>query len=109
VGGAHDKCAGVIATDSQGLRWVIKCRHRNGLTGAAVDTADLYVLNGTSQQLHDVVILVANGRFRNRKSVAPTPGAPLGRRNLSARWTGPAYSHCGSCCINCPQPTNPSP
>ncbi|MEV8590871.1 restriction endonuclease [Streptomyces sp. NPDC051180] len=66
VGGAGDNGADVKATDPYGRRWVIQCKHRkNGLSGAAVGTPDLQVLNGTGRPVHngDVVVLVTNGRF----------------------------------------------
>ncbi|MFG3041889.1 restriction endonuclease [Streptomyces sp. NPDC048330] len=66
VGGAGDNGADVKATDPYGRRWVIQCKHRkNGLSGSAVGTPDLQVLNGTGRPVHngDVVVLVTNGRF----------------------------------------------
>ncbi|WP_369149128.1 restriction endonuclease [Streptomyces sp. R44] len=66
VGGAGDNGADVKATDPYGRRWVIQCKHRRaGLSGAAVGTPDLQVLNGTGRPVHkgDVVVLVTNGRF----------------------------------------------
>ncbi|MGA5420143.1 restriction endonuclease [Streptomyces lavendulocolor] len=69
VGGAGDNGADVKATDPFGRRWVIQCKHRRaGLSGAAVGTPDLHVLNGTGRPVHkgDVVVLVTNGRFSQR-------------------------------------------
>ncbi|MFF5970077.1 restriction endonuclease [Streptomyces sp. NPDC012769] len=66
VGGAGDNGADVTATDPYGRRWVIQCKHRRaGLSGAAVGSPDLQVLNGTGRPVHkgDVVVLVTNGRF----------------------------------------------
>nr|WP_233448129.1 restriction endonuclease [Streptomyces venezuelae] len=66
VGGAGDNGADVKATDPYGRRWVVQCKHRRaGLSGAAVGTPDLQVLNGTGRPVHkgDVVVLVTNGRF----------------------------------------------
>ncbi|MFJ9813153.1 restriction endonuclease [Streptomyces sp. NPDC101158] len=66
VGGAGDNGADVKATDPYGRRWVIQCKHRRaGLSGSAVGTPDLQVLNGTGRPVHkgDVVVLVTNGRF----------------------------------------------
>ncbi|MER5966897.1 restriction endonuclease [Streptomyces sp. NPDC002057] len=66
VGGAGDNGADVKATDPHGRRWVIQCKHRRaGLSGAAVGSPDLQVLNGTGRPVHrgDVVVLVTNGRF----------------------------------------------
>ncbi|MFC8980990.1 restriction endonuclease [Streptomyces sp. NPDC057411] len=66
VGGRGDNGADVKATDPFGRRWVIQCKHkRAGLSGAAVGTPDLHVLNGTGRPVHkgDVVVLVTNGRF----------------------------------------------
>ncbi|OIK03655.1 restriction endonuclease [Streptomyces monashensis] len=65
VGGRGDLGADVKATDPYGRRWVIQCKHRrNGLTGSAVGTPDLQVLNGTARQVHgaDVAVIVTNGR-----------------------------------------------
>ncbi|MGI5484976.1 restriction endonuclease [Streptomyces lavendofoliae] len=66
VGGAGDNGADVKATDPYGRRWVIQCKHRRaGLSGAAVGTPDLHVLNGTGRPVHkgDVIVLVTNGKF----------------------------------------------
>ncbi|MGW4699580.1 restriction endonuclease [Streptomyces sp. NPDC004285] len=66
VGGAGDNGADVKATDPFGRQWVIQCKHRRaGMSGAAVGTPDLHVLNGTGRPVHkgDVVVLVTNGRF----------------------------------------------
>ncbi|MGW0117879.1 restriction endonuclease [Streptomyces sp. NPDC003327] len=66
VGGAGDNGADVKATDPYGRLWVIQCKHRRaGLSGAAVGTPDLQVLNGTGRPVHhgDVVVLITNGRF----------------------------------------------
>ncbi|GGR48306.1 restriction endonuclease [Streptomyces cinereoruber] len=66
VGGAGDNGADVKATDPYGRRWVIQCKHRkNGLSGAAVGSPDLQILNGTGRPVHggDIVVLVTNGRF----------------------------------------------
>ncbi|MEV6393540.1 restriction endonuclease [Streptomyces sp. NPDC051907] len=65
VGGGGDLGADVKATDPYGRRWVIQCKHRrNGLSGSAVGTPDLQVLNGTARQVHgaDVAVIVTNGR-----------------------------------------------
>nr|WP_185014971.1 restriction endonuclease [Streptomyces sp. AK010] len=66
VGGQGDLGADVKATDPQGRRWVIQCKHRrHGERGAAVGTPDLQVLNGTGRPVHkaDVVVMVTNGRI----------------------------------------------
>ncbi|MFI1375965.1 restriction endonuclease [Streptomyces longwoodensis] len=66
VGGQGDLGADVKATDPQGRRWVIQCKHRqHGERGAAVGTPELQVLNGTGRPVHkaDVVVLVTNGRI----------------------------------------------
>ncbi|MGW8450167.1 restriction endonuclease [Streptomyces niveus] len=65
VGGGGDLGADVTATDPYGRRWVIQCKHRRaGLSGSAVGTPDLQVLNGTARQIHgaDVAVIVTNGR-----------------------------------------------
>ncbi|MFJ6821163.1 restriction endonuclease [Streptomyces niveus] len=65
VGGGGDLGADVKATDPYGRRWVIQCKHRRaGLSGSAVGTPDLQVLNGTARQIHgaDVAVIVTNGR-----------------------------------------------
>ncbi|MFF7241754.1 restriction endonuclease [Streptomyces collinus] len=65
VGGGGDLGADVKATDPYGRRWVIQCKHRrNGLSGSAVGTPDLQVLNGTARPVHgaDVAVIVTNGR-----------------------------------------------
>ncbi|WP_202516473.1 restriction endonuclease [Streptomyces sp. SID161] len=65
VGGRGDLGADVKATDPYGRRWVVQCKHRrNGLSGSAVGTPDLQVLNGTARQVHgaDVAVIVTNGR-----------------------------------------------
>ncbi|MFI9031067.1 restriction endonuclease [Streptomyces sp. NPDC053560] len=65
VGGGGDLGADVKATDPFGRRWVIQCKHRRkGLSGSAVGTPDLQVLNGTARQVHgaDVAVIVTNGR-----------------------------------------------
>ncbi|MFG2379169.1 restriction endonuclease [Streptomyces sp. NPDC048504] len=66
VGGQGDLGADVKATDPQGRRWVLQCKHRrHGERGAAVGTPDLQVLNGTGRPVHkaDVVVMVTNGRI----------------------------------------------
>ncbi|MFE7834733.1 restriction endonuclease [Streptomyces sp. NPDC057474] len=66
VGGQGDLGADVKATDPQGRRWVIQCKHRrHGERGAAVGTPELQVLNGTGRPVHkaDVVVMVTNGRI----------------------------------------------
>lgn len=42
-----------------------RCTPTAGLTGSAVGTPDLHVLNGTGRPVHrgDVVVLVTSGRF----------------------------------------------
>jgi len=65
VGGGGDLGADVKATDPYGRRWVIQCKHRRaGLSGSAVGTPDLQVLNGTARQVHgaDIAVIVTNGR-----------------------------------------------
>ncbi|MGW6414872.1 restriction endonuclease [Streptomyces sp. NPDC055055] len=65
VGGAGDFGADVRATDPNGRRWLIQCKHRKaGQSGEAVGAPDLQVLNGIGR-VHDsdVVVLVTNGRF----------------------------------------------
>lgn len=65
VGGSGDLGADVKATDPYGRRWVIQCKHRRaGLSGSAVGTPDLQVLNGTARQVHgaDIAVIVTNGR-----------------------------------------------
>ncbi|WP_435854668.1 restriction endonuclease [Streptomyces longwoodensis] len=66
VGGQGDLGADVKATDPQGRRWVIQCKHRrHGERGAAVGTPELQVLNGTGRPVHkaDIVVMVTNGRI----------------------------------------------
>ncbi|WP_443031324.1 restriction endonuclease [Streptomyces sp. 3214.6] len=66
VGGQGDLGADVKATDPQGRRWVIQCKHRRqGERGAAVGTPELQVLNGTGRPVHkaDIVVMVTNGRI----------------------------------------------
>ncbi|MFE7834791.1 restriction endonuclease [Streptomyces sp. NPDC057474] len=66
VGGQGDLGADVKATDPQGRRWVIQCKHRrHGERGAAVGTPELQVLNGTGRPVHkaDVVVMVTNARI----------------------------------------------
>ncbi|WP_343243218.1 restriction endonuclease [Streptomyces sp. SID12501] len=66
VGGQGDLGADVKATDPQGRRWVIQCKHRrHGEGGSAVGTPELQVLNGTGRPVHraDVVVMVTNGRI----------------------------------------------
>ncbi|MEU2772477.1 restriction endonuclease [Streptomyces sp. NPDC007162] len=66
VGGQGDLGADVKATDPQGRRWVLQCKHRrHGEQGAAVGTPELQVLNGTGRPVHkaDVVVMVTNGRI----------------------------------------------
>lgn len=91
VGGANDHGADVIATDPHGRRWVIQCKHRRqGLSGSAVGTPDLQVLNGTARQFHqaDIVVLVTNGRFSSKcPPFARSQRLHLVDRNLLARWS----------------------
>ncbi|MFE6713877.1 restriction endonuclease [Streptomyces sp. NPDC057695] len=66
VGGAGDLGADVKATDPQGRRWVIQCKHRqNGRSGSAVGSPDVQVLSSAGRRVHqgDIVVLVTNGRF----------------------------------------------
>ncbi|MFD8940325.1 restriction endonuclease [Streptomyces sp. NPDC059578] len=92
VGGAGDNGADVKATDPYGRRWVIQCKHRRaGLSGSAVGTPDLHVLNGTGRPVHhgDVVVLVTNGRFTgNAVDFARSQRLHLVDRALLARWAG---------------------
>ncbi|MER5883770.1 restriction endonuclease [Streptomyces sp. NPDC001941] len=65
VGGGGDLGADVKATDPYGRRWVVQCKHRrHGLSGSAVGTPDLQVLNGTARPVHgaDIAVIITNGR-----------------------------------------------
>ncbi|MFD6361441.1 restriction endonuclease [Streptomyces roseolus] len=90
VGGAGDNGADVKATDPFGRLWVIQCKHRKaGLSGSAVGTPDLHVLNGTGRPVHngDVVVLVTNGRFTDRAvAFARSQRLHLVDRHLLAQW-----------------------
>lgn len=90
VGGAGDNGADVKATDPYGRRWVIQCKHRRaGLSGSAVGTPDLHVLNGTGRPVHhgDVIVLVTNGRFTQpAKEFAQTQRLHLVDRATLAAW-----------------------
>ncbi|MFF8958050.1 restriction endonuclease [Streptomyces sp. NPDC014894] len=90
VGGAGDDGADVKATDPFGRLWVIQCKHRRaGLSGAAVGTPDLHVLNGTGRPVHhgDVVVLVTNGRFTAQAvAFARSQRLHLVDRTLLAQW-----------------------
>ncbi|MFK0213564.1 restriction endonuclease [Streptomyces sp. NPDC090298] len=92
VGGAGDNGADVKATDPFGRRWVIQCKHRRaGLSGAAVGTPDLQVLNGTGRPVHkgDVVVLVTNGRFsRPALDFARSQRLHLVDRTVLGEWAG---------------------
>ncbi|GHF98389.1 restriction endonuclease [Streptomyces hydrogenans] len=92
VGGAGDNGADVKATDPFGRLWVIQCKHRKaGLSGSAVGTPDLHVLNGTGRPVHngDVVVLVTNGRFTDKAiAFARSQRLHLVDRHLLARWAG---------------------
>ncbi|MFB6634896.1 restriction endonuclease [Streptomyces sp. NPDC056362] len=92
VGGAGDNGADVKATDPFGRRWVIQCKHRRaGLSGAAVGTPDLQVLNGTGRPVHkgDVVVLVTNGRFsRPALDFARSQRLHLVDRTMLGEWAG---------------------
>lgn len=90
VGGRGDNGADVKATDPLGRRWVIQCKHRRkGLSGAAVGTPDMHVLNGTGRQLHggDVLVLVTNGRFTSPcEPYAKSQRLHLVDRHLLGQW-----------------------
>ncbi|MFJ3767466.1 restriction endonuclease [Streptomyces sp. NPDC090082] len=92
VGGAGDNGADVKATDPFGRRWVIQCKHRRaGVSGAAVGTPDLQVLNGTGRPVHkgDVVVLVTNGRFsRPALDFARSQRLHLVDRTVLGEWAG---------------------
>ncbi|WP_106969497.1 restriction endonuclease [Streptomyces bikiniensis] len=92
VGGAGDNGADVKATDPYGRRWVIQCKHRkNGLSGAAVGSPDLQVLNGTGRPVHggDIVVLVTNGRFsKPALDFAHSQRLHLVDRTLLGTWAG---------------------
>ncbi|MFI9628903.1 restriction endonuclease [Streptomyces sp. NPDC052042] len=92
VGGAGDNGADVKATDPYGRRWVIQCKHRRaGVSGAAVGTPDLQVLNGTGRPVHkgDVVVLVTNGRFsKPALDFAQSQRLHLVDRAKLATWAG---------------------
>lgn len=90
VGGAGDNGADVKATDPYGRRWVVQCKHRRaGLSGAAVGTPDLHVLNGTGRPVHkgDVIVLVTNGKFsKPALEFARSQRLHLVDRTLLAEW-----------------------
>ncbi|MET9450874.1 restriction endonuclease [Streptomyces cinerochromogenes] len=90
VGGRGDLGADVKATDPQGRRWVIQCKHRrHGERGAAVGTPELQVLNGTGRPVHkaDVVVLVTNGRITQPgRAFAWQQRLHLVDRQLLATW-----------------------
>ncbi|MEU9773506.1 restriction endonuclease [Streptomyces sp. NPDC047968] len=90
VGRGGDKGADVKATDPQGRRWVIQCKHRkDGWSGAAVGAPDLYVLNGTGRQVHkgDVLVMLTNGRFSQPAiDFAKSQRLHLVDRHLLAQW-----------------------
>ncbi|MGW1929047.1 restriction endonuclease [Streptomyces sp. NPDC001919] len=92
VGGARDNGADVKATDPYGRRWVIQCKHRrDGLSGAAIGTPDLHVLNGTGRPVHggDVIVLVTNGRFtKPATEFARDQRLHLVNRTVLATWAG---------------------
>ncbi|MET8241322.1 restriction endonuclease [Streptomyces sp. NPDC005245] len=92
VGGAGDNGADVKATDPYGRRWVIQCKHRRaGLSGAAVGTPDLQVLNGTGRPVHkgDVIVLVTTGRFsKPAQDFATSQRLHLVDRATLATWAG---------------------
>ncbi|MEU5919970.1 restriction endonuclease [Streptomyces sp. NPDC047141] len=92
VGGAGDNGADVKATDPFGRRWVIQCKHRRaGVSGAAVGTPELQVLNGTGRPVHkgDVVVLVTNGRFsRPALDFARSQRLHLVDRTVLGEWAG---------------------
>ncbi|ALV30676.1 restriction endonuclease [Streptomyces sp. CdTB01] len=90
VGGQGDLGADVKATDPQGRRWVLQCKHRrHGERGAAVGTPELQVLNGTGRPVHraDVVVMVTNGRITQPGRVfARQQRLHLVDRQLLASW-----------------------
>jgi restriction system protein len=90
VGGQGDLGADVKATDPQGRRWVLQCKHRrHGERGAAVGTPELQVLNGTGRPVHraDVVVMVTNGRITQPGRVfARQQRLHLVDRHLLASW-----------------------
>jgi restriction system protein len=90
VGGRGDNGADVKATDPYGRRWVIQCKHRRaGISGSAVGTPDLQVLNGTGRQIHDgdVLVMLTNGRFSAPAlDFATSQRLHLVDRNLLAQW-----------------------
>ncbi|MEU9456759.1 restriction endonuclease [Streptomyces sp. NPDC048277] len=90
VGGQGDLGADVKATDPQGRRWVIQCKHRRqGERGAAVGTPELQVLNGTGRPVHkaDVVVMVTNGRITQPgRTFARQQRLHLVDRHLLATW-----------------------
>ncbi|MGW4855770.1 restriction endonuclease [Streptomyces sp. NPDC004288] len=92
VGEAGDNGADVKATDPFGRRWVIQCKHRRaGVSGAAVGTPELQVLNGTGRPVHkgDVVVLVTNGRFsRPALDFARSQRLHLVDRTVLGEWAG---------------------
>jgi restriction system protein len=90
VGGQGDLGADVKATDPQGRRWVLQCKHRrHGERGAAIGTPELQVLNGTGRPVHraDVVVMVTNGRITQPGRVfARQQRLHLVDRQLLASW-----------------------
>ncbi|MGA5264759.1 restriction endonuclease [Streptomyces griseoincarnatus] len=94
VGGQGDLGADVKATDPQGRRWVIQCKHRrNGEQGAAVGTPELQVLNGTGRPVHkaDVVVMVTNGRITQPgRAFARQQRLHLVDRQLLSSWAAGA-------------------
>ncbi|MFJ2113876.1 restriction endonuclease [Streptomyces sp. NPDC087850] len=92
VGGRGDNGADVKATDPYGRRWVIQCKHRKaGISGSAVGTPDLQVLNGTGRQIHngDVLVMLTNGRFTAPAlDFARSQRLHLVDRALLAQWAG---------------------
>ncbi|MEW2558512.1 restriction endonuclease [Streptomyces griseorubiginosus] len=90
VGGQGDLGADVKATDPQGRRWVLQCKHRrHGERGAAVGTPELQVLNGTGRPVHraDVVVMVTNGRITQPGRIfARQQRLHLVDRHLLASW-----------------------
>ncbi|MGW6318784.1 restriction endonuclease [Streptomyces sp. NPDC055099] len=90
IGGCGDNGADVLATDPQGRKWVIQCKHRKaGAQGSPVGTPDLQRVNGTARQLYgaDVVLVATNGRFSVRCApLAEQLRMHLVDRRLLAAW-----------------------
>ncbi len=105
VGGAGDNGADVKATGPYGRRWVIQRTYRQaGLSGAAVVTPDLQVLNGIGRPVHegDVVVLVTNGRFSKPAfDFARSQRLHLVDRTMPGEWVSGSHGPCGSCCGPC--------